>query len=54
VLEINQLVEVVFSGLSGLVIDDVTDEGELIRVRARSRQVPVPCLGCAVETDRVV
>jgi transposase len=53
VLEINQLVGVVFSGLSGLIIDDVTDEGELIRVRARSREVPVPCPGCAVETIRV-
>ena len=30
-LEINQLVSVVFSGLSGLVIDDVADEGEWIR-----------------------
>jgi hypothetical protein len=41
--EINQLVDVVFSGLSGLIIDDVTDDGELIRVRARSREVPVAC-----------
>ena len=53
VLEINQLVGVVFSGLSGLIIDDVTDEGELIRVRARSRKVPVPCPGCALETAYV-
>lgn len=52
-LAINQLVGVVFSGLSGLVIDDVRDEGELIRVRARSREVPVPCPGCAVETAHV-
>jgi hypothetical protein len=53
VLEINQLVGVMFSGLSGLVIEDVRDEGELIRVRARSREVPVPCPGCAVQTTRV-
>jgi transposase len=53
VLEINQLVGVMFSGLFGLVIDDVTDEGELIRVRARSRRVPVPCPGCAVQTAHV-
>jgi transposase len=53
VFEINQLVDVVFSGLSGLVIDDVTDEGELIRVRARSRQLPVPCPGCAVQTAHI-
>nr|WP_192764531.1 ISL3 family transposase [Actinomadura algeriensis] len=39
-----------FAGLSGLVIDDVADEGERIRVRARSRKVPVRCPGCAVET----
>jgi len=43
----------VFSGLSALVIEDVADEGELIRVRARSREVPVPCPGCAVETAHV-
>jgi transposase len=43
----------VFSGLSGLVIEDVRDEGKLIRVRARSREVPVPCPGCAVQTARV-
>ncbi|MBE1537034.1 ISL3 family transposase [Actinomadura algeriensis] len=47
------LVDVVFSGLSGLVIDDVTDEGELIRVRARSRKAPVPCPECAVESAYV-
>ncbi|GAB3976914.1 hypothetical protein GCM10029978_065130 [Actinoallomurus acanthiterrae] len=33
-LGINQLVDVVFLGLPGLLIDDVTDEGELIRLRA--------------------
>jgi hypothetical protein len=53
VFKINELVDVVFSGLSGLIIDDVMDEGELIRVRARSRGVPVPCPGCAVETAHV-
>jgi transposase len=53
VLEINQLVAVVFPGLSGLLIDDVADEGEWIRVRARSRQVPVPCPGCAVRSAHV-
>ncbi|XVQ06383.1 transposase [Spirillospora sp. CA-255316] len=44
------LVDVVFSGLSGLVIDDVLDEGELIPVWTRSREVPVPWPECAVET----
>jgi transposase len=52
-LEINQLVDVVFSDLSGLVIDDVTDEGELIRVQAHSREVPVPYPGCGVGTAHV-
>ncbi|MFC4908475.1 transposase family protein [Actinomadura gamaensis] len=52
-LEVGQLVDVVFSVLSGLVIDDVIDEGELIRVRARSREVPVPCPRCAVQTAHV-
>ncbi|WP_443612858.1 ISL3 family transposase [Actinoallomurus purpureus] len=52
-LGINQLVDVVFSGLSGLIIDDVTDDGELIRVRARSREMPVPCPGCGVGTAHV-
>jgi len=33
VFVVRQLVGVVFSGLSGRVIDDVTEEGELIRVR---------------------
>jgi hypothetical protein len=47
---VNDLVKLVFSGLSGLIIDDVTDDGELIRVRARSREVPVPCPGCALDT----
>jgi transposase len=46
-------VNTVFSGLSALVIEDVADEGELIRVRARCREVPVPCPGCAVETAHV-
>lgn len=47
------MVDVVFSGPSCLVIEDVTDESELIRVRASSRGVPVPCTGCAVQTARV-
>ncbi|QFG22161.1 ISL3 family transposase [Actinomadura sp. WMMB 499] len=47
------LVGVVFAGLSGLVIDDVADEGERIRVRARSREAPVRCPGCDVETSCV-
>jgi hypothetical protein len=53
VLGVNDLVRLVFGGLSPLIIEDVVDEGELIRVRARSREVPVPCPGCAVQTAHV-
>ncbi|GAA2686280.1 hypothetical protein GCM10010412_073680 [Nonomuraea recticatena] len=52
-LKINDLVGVVFSGLSDLVIEDVVDETDLIRVLARTRDEPVPCPVCGVLTDRV-
>jgi transposase len=51
--EVNELVNVVFSGLSPLVIEDVVDEGELIRVRARTPEGPASCLGCGAESARV-
>jgi hypothetical protein len=38
-----ELVGAVFSGLSVLVIEDVEDAGEVIRVRARSAGGPVAC-----------
>ena len=43
----------VFSGLSALVIEDVADDGEVIRVIARTRDVPVPCPVCGVATGKV-
>jgi transposase len=43
----------VFSGLSGLVIEDVEDAGEMICVRARTPGGAVRCPGCGVETARV-
>lgn len=43
----------VFSGLSALVIDNVADGGETVRVSARTRDVPVPCPVCGVVTERV-
>jgi transposase len=43
----------VFSGLSALVIEDVADEGELIRVRARTRGRPAICPGCGTASQRV-
>jgi transposase len=43
----------VFSGLSALVIEDVEDAGEVICVRARTRDGAVACPACGMETDRV-
>jgi transposase len=44
------LVGTVFSGLSALVIEDVEDAGEVIRVRAVSTGGEVPCPGCGAGT----
>ncbi|MGK5451480.1 ISL3 family transposase, partial [Streptomyces radiopugnans] len=52
-LDANALVGTVFSGLSALVIEDVADSGEVVRVSARTRDVPVPCPVCGVVTGRV-
>lgn len=51
--EINDLVQLVFSGLSPLVIEDVVDQGELIWVRARTPDGPAACPGCGTESMRV-
>ncbi|MGX1977191.1 ISL3 family transposase [Streptomyces kronopolitis] len=51
--DVNELVAVVFSGLSALVIEDVADDGEAVRVTARARDVPVPCPVCGVPTAKV-
>jgi hypothetical protein len=50
---VTELVGTVFSGLSALVIEDVEDAGEVIRVRARTRGGAVACPGCGTETARV-
>lgn len=42
-----------FSGLSALVIEDVVGGGGIVRVTARTRDVPVPCPVCGVATGRV-
>ncbi|MEU2135347.1 ISL3 family transposase [Streptomyces sp. NPDC018352] len=42
-----------FSGLSALVVDDVADGGEVIRVVARTRDAPFPCPMCGVPTGKV-
>lgn len=52
-LEIDDLLGVVFSGLSALVIEDVEDEDDHIRIMARTRDEPVPCSVCGVLTGRV-
>lgn len=36
-----------------MVIEDVADGGEIVRVTARTRDVPVPCPVCGVMTGRV-
>jgi hypothetical protein len=52
-VDLDELVGVVFSGLSPLVVKDVVDEGERIRVRARTPDGSVACSGCGAETARV-
>ncbi|WP_229799134.1 ISL3 family transposase [Planomonospora parontospora] len=52
-LEIDALAGVVFSRLSALVIEDMVDEGDLIRVVARTRDDPVPGPVCGTPTGRV-
>src|SRR6266566_3585012 len=47
------LLRTVFSGLSALVIEDVEDAGDLIVVRARTRDEPAPCPDCGTQTARV-
>ena len=53
VRDVNELVGVVFSGLSALLVEGVTDEGEVIQVSARTRDDPVPCPKCGQLTGRV-
>jgi len=43
VLGANEIVDMVFSGLAPLVVEEVADEGEIIRVRATTPDVPVDC-----------
>jgi len=52
-IDVTELVGTVFSGLSSLVIEDVEDAGEVIRVRARTQDGPVACPGCGAQTSRV-
>jgi transposase len=52
-IDVTELVGTVFSGLSALVIEDVEDAGEVIRVRAVSTGGEVPCPGCGAGTRHV-
>jgi transposase len=51
--DISELVGIVFSGLSSLVIEDVTDQDDAIVVRARTAGGPVPCPRCGSLTGQV-
>jgi hypothetical protein len=53
VIDAMELAGAVFSGLSALVIEDVEDAGEVICVRARTRDEAVACPACGTETGRV-
>src|SRR5690348_17844671 len=52
-IDVTSLMGIVFSGLSELVIEDVGNAGEVICVRARTRDGAVACPGCGMETARV-
>lgn len=52
-VDASMLVEVVFSGLSALVIEGVENAGEVIVVRASTRGGPVQCPSCGTPTRRV-
>jgi hypothetical protein len=52
-IDAEELVRTVFSGLSALVIEDVEDVGDLVLIRARTRDEPAACPGCGAETGRV-
>jgi transposase len=43
----------IFSGLSPLAVDEIADEGELIRVRARTTAASVACPDCGGMSARV-
>ncbi len=52
-IDVTEFARIVFSGLSALVIGDVEDAGDVIVVRAATRNEPVACPGCGSETARV-
>lgn len=52
-MDVNFLVSTVFSGLSALVIEDVTDGGDMVAITARTREDAVPCPVCETPTAKV-
>lgn len=52
-IDITKLVGTVFPGSSALVIEDVEDAGEVIYVRARTRNAMSACPECGAETALV-
>jgi transposase len=52
-MDVNELVQMVFSGLSPLVMEDVADEGEWIVVRARTPLDTAVCEVCGASSERV-
>jgi transposase len=52
-VDAKMLVEMVFSGLSALVIEEIEDAGEVIMVRASTRGGAVKCPACGTPTGRV-
>lgn len=50
---LNSYAAVAFSGLSELVVEEVVDDGDVIRVVARSRDTAVACPVCGRPTERV-
>ena len=52
-IDVTELMGIVFSGLSALVIEGVEDAGEVIVVRARTQGRTVACPGCGTGTSRV-
>ncbi|MDJ0466761.1 ISL3 family transposase [Streptomyces sp. H27-C3] len=53
VMDVNQFVRMVFSGISPLVIEDVVDEGERGVVRARTPSESALCPVCGAPSGRV-
>lgn len=52
-MNVNSLIGTVFSGLSALVVEDVTDDGDKVVVTARTRDAAVPCPVCRTPAARV-